>query len=120
MSPEAARQIAGHAQDHVECRDCAAVPGQPCTSPGPGRSVHKSRYIAAAIQVKRALSAAAQTLEQQAILASLPAVNRAEIEKCRTPKGGYSFTRAWFLEHGLPYPPVPGWRQAVDREDGDE
>jgi hypothetical protein len=42
-------------------------------------------------------------------------VPKAEIEKCRTPRGGYAFTRAWFLEHGLPYPPVPGWRQAVER-----
>jgi hypothetical protein len=40
-------------------------------------------------------------------------------EACRTPRGGYSFTRAWFLEHGLPYPPIAGWRQAVKREDGD-
>ena len=30
--------------------------------------------------------------------------------------GGYAFTRAWFLEHGLPYPPVAGWREAVERE----
>jgi hypothetical protein len=116
--PEDARKIADHAQGHVECQDCAALPGQPCVRPGPGWTVHKSRYITAAIEMKHALRAAAQTLEQQAILANLPKVARAEIEKCRTAGGAYSFTKSWFLEHGLPYPPVAGWRAAVEREDG--
>ena len=60
-----------------------------------------------------------QAAELAAILARLPRVSREEIEACRTPAGGYSFTKAWFLEHGLPYPPIAGWRQAVERdEDG--
>ena len=114
-SPEDAQKIVAHARE-LPCQDCAAAPGEPCTRPGPGRNVCKSRYIAAAIEVKQALRAAARTLEQQAILANLPKVPKAEIEKCRTPAGGYAFTRAWFLEHGLPYPPVAGWREAVERE----
>ena len=61
-----------------------------------------------------------QAAEQAAVLRGLPRVPRAEIEKCRTPTGGYSFTRAWFLEHGLPYPPIAGWRQAVEREEGSD
>ena len=113
-TPQAAQQIACHARDSVECQDCGAAPGQPCIRPARSSTVHKSRYIRAAIQMKQALRAAAQTLEQQAILVSLPKVPKAEIEACRTAKGGYAFTRAWFLEHGLPYPPVPGWRQAVE------
>ena len=32
------------------------------------------------------------------------------------PAGGYRFIRRWFLDNGLPYPPVAGWRQAVERE----
>jgi hypothetical protein len=103
-SPETAQQIAGHARDHVECQDCGAKPGQPCIRPGAGRTVHKPRFTTAAIEMKQTLRAAAQTLEQQATLASLPTVPKAEIEKCRTRRGGYSFTKAWFLEHGLPYP----------------
>jgi hypothetical protein len=67
--------------------------------------------------MKQALRAAARTLEQQTILANLPKVPKAEIEKYRTPRGGYSFIRAWFLEHNLPYSPVPGWREAVRREE---
>jgi hypothetical protein len=86
-------------------------------SPWSGRSVHKSRYISAAIQMKQALRAAARTLEQQVALADLPKVPKADIEKCRTSRGGFSFTKSWFLEHGLPYPPVAGWRHAVERED---
>lgn len=116
-SPEDARKIADHARGHLECQDCGAAPSEPCVHPGSGRSVCKSRYASAAIEMKHALKAAALTLEQQAILASLPKVPKAEIEKCRTPKGGYSFTKNWFLEHGLPYPPVAGWRAAVEREE---
>jgi ribosomal protein S27E len=116
-SPEDVQRIVAHAQQHVSCEDCGAAPGEPCIRPGGGRSVHKSRYISAAIEIKQALRAAALTLEQQVVLAGLPKVPKAEIEKCRTPAGGYSLTRAWFLEHGLPYPPIPGWRRAVERED---
>jgi hypothetical protein len=120
-SPEDAQKIADHARQHLACDDCGAAPGEPCTRPGSGRSVCKARYIAAAIAVRRQAKEARRTPEQQAdlaaVLAGLPRVPREEIEACRTPAGGYSFTRAWFLERGLPYPPVPGWRQAVKREE---
>jgi hypothetical protein len=116
-SPQDTQKIAGHALEHLECPDCGVAPGQPCEDPGPGRSVCKPRYVAAAIAMKRALKAT-RTLEQQTLLASLPKVPRAEVEACRTAAGGYSFTRAWFLERGLPYPPIAGWRQAVEQEDG--
>lgn len=113
--PEDVLKIVAHAWQHATCQDCGAGPGEPCTQPGGGRTVCKSRFIAAAIAIKQQAWAARQTPEQAAILASMPRVPKAEIEKCRTPRGGYAFTRAWFLEHGLPYPPVPGWRQAVER-----
>ena len=83
--------------------------------------VCKSRFVAAAITLKRQGRTSRQSPEREAdrvaILASLPPVSRTEIEKCRTERGGYSFTKAWFLEHGLPYPPIAGWRQAVERDD---
>jgi hypothetical protein len=123
-SPEDVRKIVAHAQEHLPCHDCGASPGEPCPRPGHGRSVCRSRFIAGAVAIRRETKAARRTPEQEAeqaaILASLPRVPKAEIEKCRTPRGGYAFTRAWFLEHGLPYPPVPGWRQAVEREDGSD
>jgi hypothetical protein len=118
IPPEDVARIVAHAQDHEACTDCGAGPRQPCTRPGPGRSVCKSRFITAAIELKQVLRAAARTLEQQVTLADLPKIPKAEIEACRTPKGGYSFTKSWFLEHNLPYPPVAGWRAAVEREDG--
>jgi hypothetical protein len=115
--PEDVQRILARALGHEQCEDCGAPPGQPCTRPGPGRAVHKSRFAAAAIAVSRQDRAARRSPEQAAILAALPKVPATEIEKRRTARGGYSFTRAWFLEHGLPYPPVPGWRQAVEREE---
>jgi hypothetical protein len=115
-SPEDVQQIVARALDCESCSDCGAAPGEPCVRPGPGRTVCKSRFIAAAIALSREARAGQRTPEQDAVLAGLPKVSRAEIEACRTPKGGYAFTKAWFLEHGLPYPPVAGWRQAVERE----
>ena len=115
--PEEAQRIAGHALEHTPCEDCAAAPGEPCVEPGSGRTVHKSRFIAAAIALRRE-ARSARTPEQDAVLAALPRVPREEIEACRTPAGGYRFTRRWFVDHGLPYPPVAGWRQAVEREAG--
>jgi hypothetical protein len=117
------RKIAAHARQHLPCDDCDAAPGQPCVRPGGGRSVHKPRYIAAAIAVRRQEKAgrrpSGQAPELAAVLAGLPRVSREELEKCRTAKGGYSFTRAWFLEHGLPYPPVAGWRQQSSGRNSD-
>ena len=118
MSPEEAQKTADHAREHIPCSACGAAPGQSCDRPGPRHIVCKTRFVAAVIEVRRQDKVARRTPEQDAILASLPRVPRAEIEKCRAPRGGYAFTRAWFLEHGLPYPPIPGWRQAVEREDG--
>jgi hypothetical protein len=113
-------EIASYARQHLACETCGAEVGQPCARAGRGGTVHKPRYISAAIAVKRAGREARRTPEEAAILASLPRIPKAEIEACKTSRGGYSFTRAWFLEHGLPYPPVPGWRAAVEREDGED
>jgi hypothetical protein len=115
-TPDEARRIVAQAR-LLPCDDCAAKPGSPCTQPGKGRSVCKSRWIDAAVAMRRQEKLARRTPEQAAILAGLPRVSREEIEACRTPAGGYRFTRAWFLDHGLPYPPVPGWREAVEREE---
>jgi hypothetical protein len=119
-SPQDVQKIVAHASG-LPCQDCGAAPGEPCTRPGAGRSICKVRYIHSATSLRRQARAGRQTPEQQAeqgaILAALPKVSRSEIEKCKTPKGGYAFTRTWFLEHGLPYPPIAGWRQAVERED---
>ena len=112
------QQIVDYASQHLACEDCAASAGTPCVQPGLGRTIHKVRYVSAAIELRQRARAARRTPEQEATLASLPKVPRAEIEACRTPKGGYSFTRSWFFEHGLPYPPIPGWRQAVEQEEG--
>lgn len=104
-SPEDARKIVTHAREHVTCSDCGALPGLLCTRPGRGRTVCQARFVAAAIEMKQALRAAARTLEQQAVLASLPKIPKAEIEAYRTPKGGYRLTKEWFTSHGIPYPP---------------
>jgi hypothetical protein len=118
------RKIAGHARQHLPCDDCGAAPGEPCTRPGKGGTVCKPRYIAAAVAIRRQEKAArrppGQAAELAAVLAGLPEVSRREIEACRTPAGGYSFTKAWFLEHGLRYPPIAGWRQAVERDNCSE
>lgn len=120
LTPQEVQKIAAYAPQ-LPCHGCGAKPGTPCTEPGKGRSVCKNRWGAAAIELSRQARAArrtpAQAAEQAAILAALPRIPREEIEARRTPAGGYSFTRAWFLEHGLPYPPIPGWRQAVQREE---
>jgi hypothetical protein len=115
LSPEEGHRIAAHARQHEACSDCGAAPGADCTNPGRGRSVHKPRSIAAAITLKRQGNPARIT-DEAAVLAALPRIPAEEIEKCRTAKGGYSFTRRWFLDHGLPYPPIAGWRAAVTRE----
>ena len=123
-SPEYVQKILAHAE-HQRCDDCGAAPGKPCNRPGSGRSVCRGRYIAAAIQMKQALRAAARTLDQQAaveaILAGLPKVPREELEACRTAAGGYSFTRERLSSWGVPWPPPAGWRRALEcGEDGGE
>ena len=122
-SPLDSREIAAHARQNLECEGCAAEPGSPCA--GSDRIVCRSRYIAAAIALKRQAKAARQTpeqaAEQAAILAALPRVSREEIEACRTPAGGYSFTRERLAAWGVPWPPPAGWRRALLRgEDGDD
>ena len=113
--PELARRIEARAQAGIACRECDAPPGQPCTQPGAGKTVHRIRWVTAAKIVKAEARAARRTPEQLAALAALPRIPREEIEACRLPGGGYSFTREWFLAHGLPFPPVAGWRRAVER-----
>jgi hypothetical protein len=100
--------------EHQRCDDCGAAPGEPCTRPGSGRSVHKNRYIAAAIAVRQEAKAARQTPEQAAILAGLPQISREEVEAGRSPVGG--FTRAQLAQWGVPWPPPSGWLGALLRE----
>lgn len=113
--PRTAREITAIAVTEIECGNCGAEPGKPCTGPGEGREVHGSRWATAAMTRRRRRQAGRLTAEQQAVLASPPRVPREAIEACRLPNGGYRFTPAWFLKHGLPYPPPAGWRKAVER-----
>ena len=120
-SPEEAGRIADHARQNKTCDDCGAAPGEPCIQPGKGRSVHRPRYIAAAIDIRRQAKAERrspeQTAELAAILAGLPRVTREEIEAGRSPAGG--FTRAQLAAWGVPWPPPAGWLRALLRgEDG--
>ena len=116
--PGLAKKIAALARETVPCSECGAGPGEPCAEPGAGRDVHGHRWVAAAVEFKRASKARRRTPEQEAALAALPKVPREEIEACRLPNGDYNFTRAWFLGHGLPWPPIAGWRKAIEREEG--
>jgi hypothetical protein len=113
--PRTVREIVALAVSEIMCVSCGAAPGEPCTDPGEDREVHGSRWAVAAMTRRRRKQAARLTPEQQAVLASPPRVPPGEIEKCRLPNGGFRFTQAWFLEHGLPYPPPAGWRKAVER-----
>jgi hypothetical protein len=117
-SPEDIRRYTTYAIEHVACKECDVLPGVACTSPGRGRPICKARYIRAAIAVRRERKAATLTDEQKNILASLPRIPRSELEACRTPRGGYRFTREWFTAHGISYPPPHGWRAAVEYDDG--
>ena len=118
-SPEDMKRIAEHAQQHLMCEDCAAAPGEPCTRPGSGRSVHKSRYVSAAIEVRRQARAAQRTPEQEAelavVLAMLPRMSAAEVEAGRSAAGG--FTRAQLAAWGVPWPPPAGWLRTLLREE---
>ena len=120
-TPEEARAIAAHAREQLPCLECGAAPGEPCKGPVSGATVHKQRYVAAAIEIKRQAKAARQTPGQAAeqaaalaALAKLPRVSREEIEACRTPAGGYRFTKERLAAWGVPWPPPPGWRQALE------
>jgi hypothetical protein len=120
-SPEEARQIAADAQRALPCHDCGAALGEPCTQPGRGRSVCQSRFIAAAIAIRRQAKAAQRTPEQAAelaaILAGLPRLTPEEVEAGRSPAGG--FTREQLAKWHVPWPPPAGWLQALLRgEDG--
>ena len=120
-SPEDMRKIAAHARQHLRCDDCAAPAGEPCIRPGSGRTVCKSRYVAAAIAIRRQAKAERRTPEQAAelaaILARLPRLTPEEVEAGRSPAGG--FTRKQLAAWGVPWPPPAGWLQALLRgEDG--
>jgi hypothetical protein len=117
MSPEEAQKVADRALQHVACGDCGAGPGEPCTGPGRGRSVCKSRFVVAAIALRTELRDAGRTPEQEAVLAGLPKIPKAEFAAITTERGGLRTTKEWFVEHGLPYPPIPGWRKAVEAEE---
>jgi hypothetical protein len=123
-SPEEAKKIAAHAQQNLPCHDCNATPGDPCTQPGRGRTVCKSRFVAAAIAIRRQEKAAPRTPEQAAelaaILAGLPRLTREEVEAGRRPAGG--FTREQLAAWGVPWPPPSGWLRALlrDEDGGDD
>ena len=121
-TPEESRQIADRAVQ-VRCDDCGAAPGEPCIQPGKGRSVHRPRYIAAAIAIRRETKAARRTPEQEAelaaVLAALPRLTREEVEAGRSPAGG--FTRDQLAAWKVPWPPPAGWLGALLRsEEGDD
>jgi hypothetical protein len=114
-SPRQAEVIAARAQRDIRCGACGADPGRPCTDVPPGRAVHGGRWAAAARRARSEARAGNLTGAQRAALARLPRIPAEEIEACRLPGGGHNFTREWFLAHDLPYPPVAGWRKAVER-----
>jgi hypothetical protein len=115
-NPPTAQKIAAHARQHRVCEDCGAAPGAPCIRPGRGRSVHKSRFVAAATALKRQ-EKAPRTLEQAEILAGLPKIPKSAFAAITTERGGLRATREWFLAHGIYYPPPPAWRKAAEMED---
>ena len=114
-SPEDVTRIVKYAQQHLACPDCGAAPGEPCTRPGRGRSVCRSRFVDAAIAIRQQAKAAARSPEQEAelaaILATLPRVSSAEIEAGRSPADG--FTRKQLAEWQVPWPPPSGWLRAL-------
>jgi len=117
------RKIAAHAQEHLPCHDCGAASSEPCTQPGRGRTVCQSRFVAAAIALRRQARAEGRTPEQaaelSALLAKLPRLTREEVEAGRSAAGG--FTRAQLAAWGVPWPPPAGWLQALlGREDGSD
>lgn len=112
-----ARAIAERGQRDLTC---GAAPGEPCTGAPDGRLVHGNRWVAAARAARAERRGARVTPEARAALTRLPRIPAEEIEACRLPAGGYSFTEPWFRKHGLPYPPIAGWLKAVTRpEDTD-
>jgi hypothetical protein len=115
-SPEEARRIAAYAVGYLPCETCTAPPGHPCIRPGQGRSVHKTRFAEAAIVLSQRDKEARRTPEQAAILAGLPRLSEEQIEAGRSPKGGW--TREQLARWGVPWPPPPGWRQALLRGTG--
>jgi hypothetical protein len=122
-SPEDVRKIVAHAQEYLPCHDCGGDPCVPCTQPGRGRIVCKSRYIAAAIAIRRQAKAERRSPEQAAelaaILAGLPRLTPEEVEAGRSPAGG--FTRKQLAAWGVPWPPPSGWLRALlCGEDGDD
>ncbi len=121
MSPEDAQKTASHAHQNLSCDDCGAAPGQPCKQPGGGRTVCKSRFVAAAIAIRRQARAERRTPEQaaelDAILAGLPRLTREEVEAGRSPAGG--FTKKQLAKWAVPWPPPDGWlRTLLGEEDG--
>jgi hypothetical protein len=121
-TPEESRQIADRAAQ-MRCDDCGAAPAVPCIQPGKGRSVHRPRYIAAAIAIRREAKASRRSPEQEAELpadlAGLPRLTPEEVEAGRSAAGG--FTRKQLAAWNVPWPPPAGWLQALLRGmDGDD
>lgn len=120
VPPEDRQKITAHARERLRCDDCKAEPGQPCTGTGSGRVVCRSRYITAAIAVRRQANAERRTTEQDAQhaaiiaeLKALPRIGQEEIEACKTENGGYRFTKKQLAAWGVPWPPPAGWRSAI-------
>ncbi len=120
-SPDEARRIAEYAGQNLTCDECGAAPGEPCTRPGRGRSVCRTRWVDTAIAIRQAARAARRTPEQEAelaaVLATLPRLSRETIEAGRSPGGG--FTRAQLSQWGVPWPPPAGWLATLLRDEVD-
>jgi hypothetical protein len=123
-SPEDMQKTADYARQQLPCEDCTAAAGEPCASPGPGKTVCQSRYRSAMITLDRAARAArrtpAEAAELERLLADLPRVSREQIEACRKPDGAYSFTAERLASWGVPWPPPAGWRRAIERGQDDD
>jgi hypothetical protein len=112
-----ASEIAAFGQQNIRCAYCNADPGSPCTTPkDKPRTVCRQRFIGAVVVLTKRANETKRSPSQQKLLDSLPPVPAEEIEKRRTEKGGYSFSKQWATEQGIPWPLPKGWREAVTRK----
>lgn len=119
MSPQDPQKVADHARQNVP------MPGMPS---GTRRAVHppRQRQVRTQDAVRRRgdrTQAASQgrpadpraEAELAAVLATLPRVSREEIEAARSKNGGW--TKKQLARWGVPWPPPPGWRRALLRDE---